>query len=751
MWSLMRYLLDTYRFVLPLTDILTRPLSHHAAMAATVTTLLVAGPALAQPAAGEAGTAEVAPVPTATAEAPATTATESTDVFAAPATSTATPVPAPQNRKRLITPWYSAGATLSRNGASGLIRMPNANVVPDGEARLVSFGLKLGPTTNLVRLGNSSRYAGSIGFLPGLEIGATVGNELQGGDLTTNFKYQVLRENRKRPAVALGVTELSKLVGFDPSFYGVAGKSAFQERVNFTAGVIHNPNFKNTRAFGGVEVGIVRGVSAVAEYDTNDINAGIRAGLWKDRIQVAFQRFEKKWVWQAGLRVPLGRRPDTTPVGTLPRLGDELTAPQSAKAVQQRLVEIGLENVLVQLFPAGGATTGGATAEGASLVMETRYENRSFAHNEMDALANVLAAMAAYAPPGVEQLRVEIKRSAIPVLRVTCPLQAYRDFFAGEMDTQAFRAAFDVDQTQNPKAGPEGETVANSGTASVSYGHADLFLRPGVRLSIGTEQYTVAGILSLQPELEVPVTQGLGVNVRGNIPLAGPFRGNDVTLDRAALNYSFNAGPSLLGRVYAGRFPGTYIYERQDGVMSELVYRPERGRWSLRASAGTTKRRDTFFGTPTPGNTTLLGEARYLYPKLDLRARLSGGRYLEGDEGFVGGVVRRFGDTEVGLEIRDTNRGRAGVLSLGIALGPDHVSSRPDTLRLRPPDYLDYNQRSLLTRPNFVDVALRTGNELNVGGSASRSLLDRDRLQRAYLLQYVEELRQVLPFRSAKR
>ncbi len=142
---------------------------------------------------------------------------------------------------------------------------------------------------------------------------------------------------------------------------------------------------------------------------------------------------------------------------------------------------------------------------------------------------------------------------------------------------------------------------------------------------------------------------------------------------------------------------------------------------------------------------TIVGALRYYLARPDLNVRLSGGSYLAHDTGFAVALLRRFGHTEICLEYRNTTRGRAAVVTISLPLGPSHLGNPPSVFRVRPPDYLDYEHRSLLAHPNLLSIAEDTGNELNAGDTAERFLLDRDRLNRAYILRSLSTLRRIAP------
>lgn len=653
---------------------------------------------------------------------------------------------------RIATPTRLAVAetALSRSGATGLIRMPSADITPEGRVRASSFSYD--KSRDLDRLGNVTTYAASIGFLPHLEVGATVGNDRQGRDITANAKVRIVAEKGSLPAIAIGVAEIKKTQSTSgntgtvaPTLYVAASKHLFNQRVNATVGIQNQRRGLGTKPYGGLEIGVAKNVAAIVEHDSRNLNYGVRANLWHDRVQVGAQHLEGRWTSAVSVQFGLNNRHAAPPTVTLPRLGAQLSAQDAVQATQARLTRMGLENVTVrvlQLTPATGPVITNLADIGASpprsgggtgTALEITYENRSFPHNEMDALSNVLATAAIYAPPAVDRLVVVVERSAIPIIRIACPLDDYLRFMDGRFDEKSFKPSFQTSYRTAEE--PVAQVLADSKRGASSYGHADVFLRPGLTTALATENYILGLGFNLQPELNLPLARGVGLDARGVVPIAGPLRADHTTYDRLALNYSTKLSSLVLARAFAGRFP-----TNRDGVLLDALITPDNSPLRLRAALGLLKKTSDF----PDQKPTYVGEARYYLPSLDLTARLAAGRFLDGDKGGTAELLRRFGDTEVGLEYRSTNNGRVALVRVGIPLGPSYLSTRPSTLRVRPPDFFDYSQRAGLAThggSNFVDVANATGNELAVGSDATQSLLDRDRLNRPYLLNFLTDLR----------
>ncbi len=151
-------------------------------------------------------------------------------------------------------------------GPTGLLRVPSADVVSaPGVVGSVYFVNDL-----------ATAAAVNVGLLPNVEI--TPGwVDPDGGDssLMLSGKWQIWGEERGRPALAVGLIDATD--EFDSTLYGVVQKgfSFGQTGVNVMAGVGTRRAFLDG-FFCGAEFMLRDGVSAMVEYDGEDVNIGAR-------------------------------------------------------------------------------------------------------------------------------------------------------------------------------------------------------------------------------------------------------------------------------------------------------------------------------------------------------------------------------------------------------------------------------------------------------------------------------------------
>lgn len=173
-----------------------------------------------------------------------------------------------------------AAAAQSFFGYTGLVQIPTADALSQGEWTVGAYGL------NLEEGVDTMLYAVTAGVSQGLEVGLVKLNEDdESGETLINAKYRIVAETEKRPAVATGVIDLA---GEDETTaYIVMSKSVSPPKkpqyAEITAPRVH------IGIAGGDIDGIFLGASAVVgnrltlmvEYDSRDVNFGARLAISK--------------------------------------------------------------------------------------------------------------------------------------------------------------------------------------------------------------------------------------------------------------------------------------------------------------------------------------------------------------------------------------------------------------------------------------------------------------------------------------
>ena len=174
-----------------------------------------------------------------------------------------------------------AGAAPSLLGYTGLLLVPSADALDDKEFNVAYF------TLNVEEGADETVFAANMGVDEGTEIGfARIKPDYGRADTVLSGKYRIQPEDEQRPAMAVGVFDLTDQIDTTVYFvaskslsrsYRISGREATSPRVPLGVG-------------GGALDGLFAGATAVlgeklmliAEYDTDDINLGARLALGRE-------------------------------------------------------------------------------------------------------------------------------------------------------------------------------------------------------------------------------------------------------------------------------------------------------------------------------------------------------------------------------------------------------------------------------------------------------------------------------------
>ncbi len=604
-------------------------------------------------------------------------------------------------------------------GPTGIIRMPSAEVQPPGRGAFAVTHVP-GDLDKSVP-GNRDQEQYVLGAFPQVELGNTLAEYFGGYDITAHGKTQLLKEGRLRPAVALGAAELGRneLVGGSEQnvVFGAASKHFLDDRLRVTLGYasrgLNGP-------YAGLEFAPETHITLLGEYDTRRFNWGMRISPTA-RTRLAAALGEGGWDLQFGYNwatMPQTRQP--APDVHIERpTGDPRDWESVLTALQRSIVGLGLENVKVSLqrYEAGYAAT-------------VEYENRRYSHNELEVLGRVLRLSAEQLPESVGQLRAVTKRLNRPIATCTVDADGYVAFMSGRLRAPDLARHIEL---SNGHARLVGELVACTREASRSHGRVDLTLRPDLMTRIGTEDVHVATGWALEPELATSISRGTELKVRSHFPVAGPLQESGRPFGLAAASHTFWLGDELLARGQVGRFP-----QRLDGFYAEALYLPPSGHHLVGLSGGAMRHQ---FGPSVTGwDTTMVGRYRYNMPRHGAMLGVSFGRYLAGDWGVAGTIRRDLGDTILTAELARSELGARAGLWIDVPLGSG-VAAMPATLRSRLPGYFEHGFLVGAGETEDIDLVGQTAREADTGGTLLDEVLNRDRLNTAYLRTHVQDLK----------
>jgi Exopolysaccharide biosynthesis protein YbjH len=631
-----------------------------------------------------------------------------------PGPPTAEPPPTP---KRETSPRGPAlGATF--HGPTGLIRTPNAEVLPEGHMRLsITLPAEVdGATAPDFR----KQWVATSGFLPGFEAGVAY-NDDPLRDLTLHGKLRVLPERRSRPAIAIGASNLKPNIG-ESNYYIVGSKTFLDGRLRASLGFSHG---SIGGPFGGVEVKLVPWATAIAEYDTDRVNTALRFHP-TPRLQVDLADMRGGLSTQAAYWFDLGQsRTEAAPVD-LQRPETDASPEALVRDLADAVSALGMENVRVILGETPQGLTAGVT-----------YENRRYYRDELEPLGLVLAVAARTLPERIQRISVLILDHQVPVLRVTSRLADYVAYVRGDMPLSRFRGMVEIDHATQHAIPPAQVQAATNRLRSTRLS-ADLSVTPTIRTIFGTEEFTLAARHALLPALDADLGSGWSLQAAQEIHTGGHLK--DVEFlssdNRLNLDYAFRLGRSAIGHVAVGDFA-----DDRRGFAAEGFWIPLGAPAVLRGYVGGLA--DRRFGDATDLRWSYLGDVRYWVRGLNLETAATFGRYLDGDDGFTFSLRRFFPNNEVKLEYRNTNFADILLVQATVAIAP-HRYPRPGRFRLRLGDRVQWSTRvaigDLPTPGDTLTISAQTGNQLRFF-DLSDAYLNRDRFNPAAILDRLPFLR----------
>jgi len=611
-----------------------------------------------------------------------------------------------------------AGSTgFGLNGASGIIDMPSANMLPDAETAL-SFS------------GNSTAFNTTVTFqaLPRLETSVhfTNVNKWVGGlplyDASLDLKYQLFAESGAYPSLAIGFRDFlsngaysseylvaSKNIGSGVTVTGGLGWGRLGSRnpiatfgtrpPSTSTGIDTNQFFRgNIAAFGGVEWATpLHGLTLKAEYSSDaytgeqaysgftpksPLNFGIDYAPVNGLSIGAYYNYGTDF----GLRLTLSGNPNRPivspdlgigPVPVNPRPAGYSTDGSWASNPIARDMVIG---ALVPVFEAEGFIIEEATLGADSIDL---YVENTKLPETAKMIGRIVRTLSVTMPPSVEYFRITPVSGGM----ATTTVEIRRS------DLEA--------QVERPNAGPESWQTTKLTDAANSLGadawHRQAYpnftwsLSPEIPINLAATGSAASFDIKLAANANYQISRGLSISgsmsqliygtigagavpsthprpVRSNIGLYSSNKGP--SLDRLTADYVFKLSPSTYARVSAG-----YLERMYAGVNTEMLWKPANQNWGLGLELGAVQQRGFYSlaGLGSYQTVTGFGSLYWDTGFQGIEAQVDVGRYLAGDVGSTITLSRRFANGwEVAGYVTMTNMSfaefGAGNFSKGISL-----------------------------------------------------------------------------------
>ncbi len=656
-------------------------------------------------------------------------------------------------------------ATGGLQGVTGIVNVPNAEVLPDGMIELSSSN-QIDPRWRhtsqkrpLVGVPREESYWLNLGVFPYLEGGFRLTEAPnQARDLSANVKLQLPVFPEWGPRLAVGGQDIAGAVPFFRTFYAAASQRFF-DRLRLTVGYGVGPDHLKGR-FGGVELKLHDTVALLADHDGLEGAAALRLSTmdgwlpWNLRLSTMFKtsleyRAGEKYDLGVTLTLPLGNDDRTRLVRLQPE--ESASTASMAEATQASPAPVTdpvrdqakLASIYARLVALGFTDPRVGIESGDCLVVA--FENRRFNHNELDGLGIVLGIVLEEASSSWQSFRLRLKNYGLTIVDVRGSVADFIPFMTGKEETLSQSQISRLREQIHLRIGTSdavGEVVWYEGGTKPARNLVEVVLYPSIRNAIGTEIGVYDYALSLKGDAFLHLWPGATVNLRGDYPLRnsenydeGEYfnRDGEVTeknVDRFMINQAMPLGKQALALFSVGKYN-----LNQSGFIGDLMWHSRRGEHRFEARAARLK--DDY----DQSQNAMLGGYRYFWAPYDVSFELTGGQFLGGDHGGLLTVTRFYGDASAGFYYQETEEQIAGV-RFSFPLTPPK-DMKPLRLQIRGVESWPYSLETALATGedrNFIRFGL--GQIPTMYHSLERVYYNSGRISESYLHEHLLRLRE---------
>lgn len=384
--------------------------------------------------------------------------------------------------------------------------------------------------------------------------------------------------------------------------------------------------------------------------------------------------------------------------------------------IDEKLAGLGMENIRM-------AQTDGHTT--------VAFENKAY-RSSYEAVGKAVET-ALEAMEEVQDLTLTVTdKNGIPQLNIELDRELVEQYRNGTADLKTVFARMGLncrtDQTMKELKGTE--TKAKSAWRPDFVVYPQLFLE---NTSLN-RLYTYA--IGLAPTLEMPLWKGGELTAQVIFPIVGNLNGeqSQIRPGCVTLHQSFYLKKKWTLTLAAGQFTNHRL-----GGMADACWRTDNGRWELGGKAGLAvyslfADREWALTRKPKLNASVYG--RTYIPQWNLEVEGEAARFVYGDYGLKGSVIRHFGEYTVGVYAMYTDGEVNGGFNFAIPL-PGRKYKRWKGMRLKPADYFSF-QYSMVAHGDYIDRKLGTEYNTVPGKNRSQGFYQPDYI-RYYLTKHYEQ------------
>lgn len=583
------------------------------------------------------------------------------------------------------------------SGKPGLIYIPSAQQTDDGTFQ---FGYHYNP----IRYGFRSNrrnsegiYFANLTILPRLEVNINllrINNEQKRGqkgigDRQLDLKYLILKETPKRPSLALIISapfginnalSTNALVasktfrlgtrlytditaGFGSPWYIQRDES---EKSNYdifySLEIIKKKNLAYrylSGPFGGFNLRLDKKAGIMAEWDSQHLNMGFYGTLFRRwTIQAAILNFDQITFGTsyAVNMLPLPRKFRAYQQATRK---DHSQQPSSIDSERSRLLQ-NFENVSAD------------TAEHTITYEQRLYRNPYLGMLEMSR---------ALADSGVREYVPLFQGVPVGSYRMGKKV-SYRPLMKNEMRAPGFL---------------------------LNKYKLDFWLQPVFAANFGYREKTLQSNTSILLQTQFYLWKGLALNAGVLFPITNDMDNRPKKIRPAPI---FLNQFLAFGKHFISASAG-YFHNDQYGVNVQYRHHDLNGPWSFGLEGGLTglyyyASKGIYY--ENMDRLLLIADAAYRLSRPDITFKLSGGRYLAGDEGARFDLIRQFTNVEAGLYVMKTNNGTTAGFNFAVPIPPGKIV-QGKKFRFRTTD--EFRWEYSYTRGFRIGERYRTGYQLD--------------------------------------
>ncbi len=675
---------------------------------------------------------------------------------------------------------------IAYNGFTGIFHIPTAAVMDKGDID-IGYSNELNLRGQYV---DGHNFTFSAGIFDGLEVSGRIAsssmhdilfsyeNRGQIRDLSFNAKYQIPFIPKDWLSIAVGAKDVGGAANNYEAYYAVASKEWWDFRFSAGIGTSEARSTTGKRQLDGVFAGIeyqpLSWLSILAEHDAEAFNLGAKVTIPKEwlydlatvsinsRFYSNTELADDDVYWGVNISMPLSDeaqvnyiqpkpapQPNALPTKSLntPNSTEKLQTSHLAKqntlkkpqrqatksktnlnnnqqihGLKAALTNDGFENLKV-----GISNTD---------IIIVEFENSVFNRNEIDALGLVLGRITEYFPEGSNDFIVRLSKLDIPLLQVNGQLDNYRRFINENITPDLLvKTQFSGQNITSVK------WAGNSPTTS-PYFVPRVAFSPSLSSRYATELGVYDYSLALQADLNIPLWQGAGVNITGQVNVAntdhfekGSAFSNsrqETGIKRAVAYQTFSLPFNIYNQTQVGLFQDYFDFM---GITNETAWQSPAGAHKLKAEIGYFEYKD--YNTDKRDYSLL--SYRYLWAEKDVSFHVTGGQFWNEDSGYKLETKFWFGDANLALIYSDTDVQKVGI-GFSIPLSP-RKDMTAGNWQVKGAQSWSHSVNTIISQDvNLINTASATTPASSI--DLDKTFLNQDRMSSSYVYAHLARLKE---------